>query len=195
MAASLQTERLFIMEDLFQVGAVTSTHGLRGEVKVYPTTDDPARYQKLKEVILDNGKEQLTLKIEHASLEVAGVKFFKNQVILKFREFNHINEVEKYKGARLYVTRENALELGEDEYYFADLAGLRVETQEGQVLGTVKDILQTGANDVYVIDREKQKALLIPAIKDCVKQIDLEAGRMVICLLPGLLEASEGGAK
>ncbi len=116
-------------------------------------------------------------------------------VIVKFAGLNHINEVEKYKGARLYVTRENALELGEDEYYFADLAGLRVETQEGQVLGTVKDILQTGANDVYVIDREKQKDLLIPAIKDCVKQIDLEAGRMVICLLPGLLEASEGGAK
>ena len=188
MAASLQTERLFIMEDLFQVGAVTSTHGLRGEVKVCPTTDDPARYQKLKEVILDNGKEQLTLKIEHARL-------FKQMVIVKFAGLNHINEVEKYKGARLYVTRENALELGEDEYYFADLAGLRVETQEGQVLGTVKDILQTGANDVYVIDREKQKDLLIPAIKDCVKQIDLKAGRMVICLLPGLLEASEGGAK
>ena len=176
------------MEDLFQIGAVTSTHGLRGELKVYPTTDEPARYHKLKEVILDTGKEQLSLKIEHARL-------FKQMVIIKFEGFDHINEVEKLKGAKLYVTRENALELGEDEYYFADLAGLRVETEEGQLLGKVTDILQTGANDVYVIGRERQKDLLIPAIKDCVKQIDLENGRMVIHLLPGLLEASEGGVK
>lgn len=176
------------MEDLFQIGAVTSTHGLRGELKVYPTTDEPARYQKLKEVILDTGKEQLSLKIEHARL-------FKQMVIIKFEGFDHINEVEKFKGAKLYVMRENALELREDEYYFADLAGLRVETEEGQLLGKVTDILQTGANDVYVIGRERQKDLLIPAIKDCVKQIDLENGRMVIHLLPGLLEASEGGVK
>lgn len=176
------------MEDLFQVGAVTSTHGLRGELKVYPTTDEPARYEKLKEVIVDTGKEQETLKIER-------VKFFKQLVILKFVGRNDINEVEKYKGARLYVTRENALELGEDEYYFADLAGLCVETEEGEVLGTVKDILQTGANDVYVIGREGKKDLLIPAIKDCIKQVDVAQGRMVIHLLPGLLEASEGGAQ
>lgn len=175
------------MEDLFQVGAVTGTHGLRGEVKVFPTTDDPSRYERLKEVIVDTGKEQQTLKIRH-------VKFFKQMVIVKFAGLNDINEAEKYKGARLYVTRENALELAEDEYYFADLAGLRVETEEGEVLGTVKDILQTGANDVYVVGREKKKDLLLPAIKDCVKQIDLEGGRMVIHLLPGLLEASEGGA-
>ena len=176
------------MEDLFQIGAVTSTHGLRGELKVYPTTDEPARYHKLKEVIINTGIEQLSLKIEHARL-------FKQMVIIKFEGFDHINEVEKFKGAKLYVTRENALELGEDEYYFADLAGLRVETEEGQLLGKVTDILQTGANDVYVIGRERQKDLLIPAIKDCVKQIDLENGRMVIHLLPGLLEASEGGVK
>ena len=176
------------MEDLFQIGAVTSTHGLRGELKVYPTTDEPARYHKLKEVILDTGKEQLSLKIEHARL-------FKQMVIIKFEGFDHINEVEKFKGAKLYVMRENALELREDEYYFADLVGLRVETEEGQLLGKVTDILQTGANDVYVIGRERQKDLLIPAIKDCVKQIDLENGRMVIHLLPGLLEASEGGVK
>lgn len=174
------------MEDLFQVGAVTSTHGLRGELKVFPTTDDPARYKKLKEVILDTGKEQLALKIERAH-------FFKQMVIVKFAGLDDINEVEKYKGAKLYVTRANALELREDEYYFADLAGLRVETEDGEVLGTVKDILQTGANDVYVVGREKKKDLLLPAIKDCIKQVDVEGGRMVVHLLPGLLEASEGG--
>lgn len=176
------------MEDLFQVGAVTSTHGLRGEVKVFPTTDDPTRYRRLKEVIVDTGKQQVTLEIER-------VKFFKQMVIVKFAGMDDINEVEKYKGARLYVTRENALELREGEYFFADLAGLRVQTEEGEELGTLKDILQTGANDVYVIGREKKKDLLIPAIKDCVREIDLEGGRMTVHLLPGLREANEGGAK
>lgn len=177
-----------IMEDLFQVGAITGTHGLRGEVKVYPTTDEPARYHRLKEVILDTGKEQFPIKLAHARL-------YKQMVIVKFEGLDDINDVEKYKGAKLYVTRENALELREDEYYFADLAGLCVQTQDGQLLGTVKDILQTGANDVYVVAREHQKDLLIPAIKDCVKQIDLEGGRIVVSLLPGLLEANEGSAK
>ncbi|MDE6889775.1 MAG: ribosome maturation factor RimM [Eubacterium sp.] len=176
------------MEDLFQVGAVTGTHGLRGEVKVYPTTDEPKRYEVLKDVILDTGKERLSLKIAH-------VRFFKQIVIVKFAGLNDINEVEGFKGAKLYVSRENALELREDEYYFADLAGLRVQTEEGEQLGIVKDILQTGANDVYVVGREHKKDLLLPAIKDCVKEIDVEGGRMVVHLLPGLLEASEGGAK
>ncbi|MDE7312999.1 MAG: ribosome maturation factor RimM [Eubacterium sp.] len=175
------------MEELFQVGAVTSTHGLRGEVKVFPTTDEPGRYKKLKEVIVDTGKGRETLKIEH-------VRFFKQMVIVKFAEYGNINEVEKYKGARLYVKREQALALREDEYYYADLAGLCVQTEEGETLGTLKDILQTGANDVYVVGRGKKKDLLVPAIKDCIKKVDLEHRTMTVHLLPGLLEASEGGA-
>lgn len=174
------------MEDLFQVGAVTGTHGLRGEMKVFPTTDEPERYRVLKEVLLDTGKEQLTLKIER-------VRFAKQMVIVKFEGFDDINEVETYKGAKLYVTREHALKLREDEYYFADLAGLSVRTEEGELLGTVRDILQTGANDVYVVSRENQKDLLLPAIKDCIRRIDLANGTMTVHLLPGLLEAYEGG--
>lgn len=175
------------MENLFQVGAITGTHGLRGEVKVFPTTDEPARYQTLKEVLLDTGKKQLTLEIER-------VRFAKQMVIVKFAGLNDINEVEKYKGAKLYVKREHALQLREDEYYFADLVGLTVQTQEGEILGTVKDILKTGANDVYVVSRENNKELLLPAIKDCIRKIDLADGTMTVYLLPGLLEANEGGA-
>lgn len=172
---------------MFQVGAVTSTHGLRGEVKVFPTTDDPGRYKKLKEVLVDTGKGQETRKIER-------VRFFKQMVIVKFEGLDDINEVERYKGARLYVKREQALKLREDEYYFADLVGLCVQTEDGEALGTLKDILQTGANDVYVIGRGKKKDLLVPAIKDCIKKVDVESGTMTVHLLPGLLEASEGGA-
>lgn len=120
------------------------------EVKVYPTTDEPKRYEVLKDVVLDTGKERLSLKIAH-------VRFFKQIVIVKFAGLNDINEVEGFKGAKLYVSRENALELREDEYYFADLAGLRVQTEEGEQLGIVKDILQTGANDVYVVGREHKR--------------------------------------
>lgn len=175
------------MKDLLQVGAVTSTHGLRGEVKVFPTTDDPARYKKLKEVIADTGKQQVTLK-------VAQTRFFKQMVIVKFAGIDDINDAQQYKGAKLYVERKNALRLAEDEYFFSDLAGLKVETEDGEALGVVKDILQTGANDVYVVGQEKKKDLLIPAIKECIKEVDTEGGRMVVHLLPGLREMNEGGA-
>ena len=112
------------MEDLLQVGVITTTHGVRGEVKVFPTTDDPARFKKLKNVILDTGKEKL-------ELEIAGVKFFKNMVILKFKGIDDINDVEKYRKKSLYVTRENAVKLKKDEYFIADLIGMKVSTDEG----------------------------------------------------------------
>ena len=98
------------MEDLLQVGAITSTHGIRGEVKVFPTTDDVNRFKKLKEVVLDTGKEKIILEIQ-------GVKFFKQFVILKFKGMDNINDIEKYKGKSLFVTRENAVKLKKDEYF------------------------------------------------------------------------------
>lgn len=167
------------MEDLLQVGVITSTHGLKGEVKVFPTTDDAKRFRSLKQVILDDGKEK-------RELTVVGVRFFKNLVILKFKEFDNINDVERYRRAGLYVTRENAQPLGENEYYIADLIGLSAISDEGEELGTIADVLQTGANDVYVIRKENTPDLLVPAIRDCVKSVDLEAGRMTLHLLPGL---------
>ena len=169
------------MEDLLQVGVITSTHGVRGEVKIFPTTDDPARFKKLKKVILDTGKENL-------ELEIAGVKFFKNMVILKFKEFDNINDVEKYRQKKLFVTRENAVKLKKDEYFIADLIGLTVWTDEGEELGELTDVLQTGANDVYAIRMLDGEEVLIPAIKDCVKEVDVEGGKMTVHLLPGLLD-------
>ena len=167
------------MEDMLQVGVITQTHGIRGEVKVFPTTDDAARFKKLKKVTLDNGKER-------RELEIASVKFFKNLVILKFKGIDNINDVEKYKKAPLYVTREDAVPLGENEYFIADLISLKAISDEGEALGILDDVLQTGANDVYVVKCDNGEEILVPAIKDCVKNVDIEGKEIALHLLPGL---------
>ena len=167
------------MEKLLRVGVITSTHGVRGEVKVFPTTDDPQRFKKLKKVILDDGKKQL-------DLEIASVKFFKNMVILKFKEFDNINDVEKFKQADLLVTRENAVKLKPGEYFIVDLIGLKGISDEGEDLGELTDVIQTGANDVYVFSKAGEQDLLVPKIPDCIKEINLEEGTVLVHLLPGL---------
>ena len=169
------------MEQRFQVGVITSTHGVRGEVKVFPTTDDASRFKKLKQVILDTGKEDL-------ELEVTGVKFFKNMVILKFKDIDDMDTANKYRQKSLYVTRENAVKLAKNEYFIADLIGLKVTSDEGEELGVLEDVLQTGANDVYIIDMTDGREVLVPAIKECILQVDVEAGKMQIHLMDGLLD-------
>lgn len=169
------------MEEYLKVGIIASTHGVRGEVKVYPTTDDAQRFKKLKNVLLDNEKEKRNLKIQN-------VKFFKQFVILKFEEIDNINDVEKYKGSSLYVPRKQAVKLEKDEYFIADLIGLKVIAQEEKLEGTLKDVMETGANDVYVIALSDGRELLLPAIKECVLSVDVEKGEMQIHLLDGLLD-------
>ena len=146
------------MEELLQVGVISSTHGVRGEVKVFPTTDDINRFKKLKQVILDTGREKLIL-------EVQGVKFFKQFAILKFKGIDNINDIEKYKGKSLFVDREHAVKLRKDEYFIADMIGLDVYTEEDTFFGVLKDVIETGANDVYVISSEEHGEVLVPAIK------------------------------
>ena len=169
------------MEDMLQVGVITSTHGVRGEVKVFPTTDDANRFKRLKEVILDTGKEQITLEIE-------GVKFFKQFVILKFKGFDNINDIEKYRQKSLYVTRKNAVRLRKDEYFIADLMGLCVQNEDGEEIGILRSVMETGANDVYVIELTDGRELLLPAIKQCVLNVDVEAGFIQVHILDGLLD-------
>lgn len=169
------------MEDFFQVGVITSTHGIRGEVKVFPTTDDPRRFKRLQEVILDTGKERLVLEVE-------GVKFFKQFVILKFKGLDNINDVEKYRRASLFVTRKNAVRLAKDEYFVADLIGLEVRDEDGGKIGRLQDVIETGANDVYDIELDDGRKLLLPAIRQCVLEVDIEAGYIRIHILEGLLD-------
>ncbi len=169
------------MEELLRVGIISSTHGVRGEVKVYPTTDDPERFLDLDEVLLDAGREQIVLKITN-------VKFFKNMAILKFKGYDSINDIEKYKGRDLLIRRDQAVDLDEDEYFITDLVGLQVVTDEGVNLGVLKEVMPTGANDVYIVQQENGKELLIPAIKECILDVDLEQGIMKIHLMDGLLD-------
>lgn len=167
------------MEQYLQVGVISSTHGIRGEVKVFPTTDDPARFKVLKDVILDTGKEQIPMEIQ-------GVKFFKQFVIVKFKGIDNINDVEKYKGKSVLVTRENAAPLGEDEYYIADLVEMIVFTEDGE-FGVLKDVIETGANEVYVVDSKEHGEVLIPAIHECILDVNVEEQTMKVHLLDGLL--------
>ena len=168
------------MEQLLQVGVISSTHGIRGEVKVFPTTDDVKRFKKLKKVILDTGRE-------HLPLEVESVKFFKQFAIVKFKGIDNINDIEKYKGKSLLVDRENAVKLRKDEYFIADMIGLQVYTEDGEAFGVLKDVLETGANDVYIIDSLKHGEVLIPAIKQCILDVNIEEGTMKIHLMEGLV--------
>ena len=168
------------MEDLLKVGVITTTHGVRGEVKVFPTTDDAERFLELEYVLLDTGRELRRLDIKN-------VRFFKNLVILKFDGIDNINDIEKYKGKDLWIPREEAQELGEDEYYIADLQGLNVVLEVGTEFGTLRDVMETGANDVYIIDSNEHGEVLLPAIKECILDVDLEKNTMTVHLMKGLL--------
>ena len=161
------------MEDLLTVGVITTTHGVRGEVKVYPTTDAD-RFLDLEYVLLDTGREK-------RKLEIQNVKYFKNLVILKFKGIDNINDIEMYK------QREEAQELDEDEYYIADLIGMDVVLEDGSHFGTLKDVMETGANDVYVVEDENGKEVLLPAIKECILDVDVEKNSMTIHLMKGLI--------
>ena len=168
------------MEQFLQVGVITSTHGIRGEVKVFPTTDDPARFKKLKKVILDMGKRQI-------EMEIQSVRFFKQFVIVKFKGIYNINDVEQYKGGALLVNREDAVRLEENEYYIADLIGMDVVLEDGSKFGTLKDVMETGANDVYVVEDAKGEEILLPAIRECILDVDVEKNVMTIHLMKGLI--------
>lgn len=168
------------MEDFLQVGVISSTHGIAGELKVYPTTDDIDRFDYLKECIIDTGKEKIPVNVK-------SVKYFKNMVILKFKEYNNINDVEKFRNAKLLVTRENAVKLEEYEYFICDLIGLKVVTDEGADFGKLVDVLQTGANDVYVVDTG-DKEVLLPAIEQCILNVDIDNGIMTVHIMDGLLD-------
>lgn len=171
------------MEDMLRIGVVTTTHGLRGEVKVFPTTDDVNRYKKTDEVILVTKNGNLTLHVESA-------RFFKNIVIVKFKEFNDINEVEGFRKCDIMVTRENALPLGEGEYYLCDVIGckvLDVDKDEAEI-GEVIDVIETGANHVFTVRTVNGTEVLFPVIPDCIKEVNTDEKIVRAHVMKGLMD-------
>lgn len=169
------------MENYLRVGVISSTHGVRGEVKVYPTTDDIKRFDYLKETILDTKKEYITLHVK-------SVKYFKNMVILGFEEFDNVDQVIPYRGMDLLVTRENAIPLGKGQQFVADLIGCDVITDEGENLGKLTDVLKTGANDVYVVKMESGREVLLPVIEQCILEKDINNKIVKVHVMKGLLD-------
>lgn len=168
------------MEQYFEIGKITGTHGIRGTMRIFPTTEDPSRFERLKEIIVEIRGKRETFHIQK-------VAFHKQFVLLTVKEITDINVAELYKNGRILIPDEMAIPLGEDEYYNRDLYGLKVVTEEGEELGEITEIFPTGSNDVYVVKKDgKGKELLLPAIKDCIKNVDLENGVMTVKLLEGL---------
>lgn len=168
------------MEDYFKIGIITSSHGVRGEMKVYPTTDDARRFKKLKQVFVETKEGFKVFEVESARVS--------DKVLLKLKGIDTPEEVVKYRQRGIFVDRKNAVRLSKDEYFIADLIGIKVICDDGKELGVLKEVMPTGANDVYVISMDEGKEVLIPAIKDCILDVDVEEGFMKVHLLDGLLD-------
>lgn len=167
------------MQEYFEVGQIVNTFGIKGQLKVKPFTDDMKRFEKLKTVYICK-------KNEMKKVEIEDVKYNKQCVLLKVKGIEDLTEAEKYKGLFLKIDRKNAKKLPKDTYFIADILGLEVYTDEGELLGKVDDIFPTGANDVYVVKNELGKQILLPSIPEVLKEIDLEKGKVIVHLIEGL---------
>jgi 16S rRNA processing protein RimM len=165
-------------EAFLRIGVITQPHGIRGEVKVYPTTDDPDRFLQVEDVLVERKGVREPMKIE-------GTKYFKQMVILKLSGISDMTQAETYRQADILIHRSQSAPLEPGHYFIVDLLGLEVYEDERH-LGTVTDFLQTGANNVYVVTKEDGKELLIPDIPDCILHVDVDEGILKVRLLPGL---------
>lgn len=169
------------MLKFLEVGQIINTHGVKGEVKVYPLTDDVKRFLNLKWVYINKDNQMSKYNIQ-------SVKFFKNLVIIKIEGINDMTHAETFKNCKLLVDRENAVKLPEDSYFICDILGCEVFEENGQRLGVVKNVLKTGSNDVYELDSDKYKELLIPAIKSVILDVDIHNKKIIVKLPEGLID-------
>ena len=168
------------MQEYLEVGQIVNTNGLKGLLKINPFTDDITRFERLKTILVDHKKELLEFEIE-------SVRYQKKQVLLKLKGIDTIVEAEKYREDYLKINRNKEEKLPEDTYYIVDLIGLDIYTENGELLGKLDDIFSTGSNDVYVVKNSEGKQILLPAISDVIKNIDLEQKKIVVNLIEGLL--------
>ena len=167
------------MQEYFEIGQIVNTSGLKGVVKVNPFTDDMSRFEELKKVFIEKNKELTEYEIEE-------VRYHKNQVLLKFKNIDSIEEAEKFRNCYIKISRKDAKKLPEDTYFIVDLIDINVYLENNEYVGKIIDVFSTGSNDVYIIKREENSDLLIPAIKDVVKKVDIKNKKMIINLIKGL---------
>lgn len=169
------------MEEFFKIGIITGSHGVHGEMKVYPTTDDPRRFKRLKSVYLE-------IKNDKQIFEVESSRVASDKVLLKIKGIDSPEVAVKYRQCGIYVDRDHAVRLSKDEYFIADLIGLDVLDESDSKIGMLEDVVITGANDVYQIKLDDGRELLLPAIKDCILDVNVPDGYMKVHILDGLLD-------
>ena len=163
-----------------EIGQIVNTFGIKGMVKVKPFTDDIRRFDELKTVYVERNSNQTEYEIEE-------VKYHKDMVLIKFKGIDRVEQAEMLRNSYLTVSRDSVEKLEEGRYYIVDLLGLEVYTDEQILLGTLEDIFNTGSNDIYVVKDKQGKQILLPAIQDVIKQIDIENQKIIVHLLPGLI--------
>ena len=171
------------MIKFLQIGKIVNTHGIRGELKIITLTDDPKRFDKLKQAYIS---PDISGNMEKYNVEK--VRYHKNFVYIKFKEITNINDAEKFKNSYVIIDRKDAVDLPEDSFFICDLIGMDVYEESGEVVGKLKDVLKTGSNDVYIVKRKKGKDILIPALKSVVKDVSIENKKMVVSLPEGLVD-------
>lgn len=167
-------------DDLLLIGQFTLPHGVRGQIKLHAITDQPENLRRVKTIFV--GDERKPYRLQRAAEHKAAV------MIVTLTEITTRDQAETLRGLEVYIRQADAAPLAEDEYFLHDLPGLRVETVAGEHLGAVKEVIETGANEVLVVTKPQGGEVLIPMIKDVVKQLEIAAGRIVIEPLPGLLD-------
>lgn len=168
------------MQEYLEIGQIVNTNGLKGVVKINPFTDDVTRFERLKTVYIERGKELKEFEIEE-------VRYQKKQVLVKFKNIDTIEDAQKYRECYIKINRKDAVKLPEDTYFIADLIGLDVYTVDNELIGKIEDVFSTGSNDVYVVKNNLGRQVLLPAIADVVKEVDLENKKIIVELIEGLL--------
>ena len=168
------------MTKYLEIGQIVNTFGIKGMVKIKPFTDDIKRFDKLKTIYIENKKGRKEYEIEE-------VKYHKDMVLMKLKNVNTIEEAENFRQSYLLVDRKKEEPLEEGVYYIVDLIGLEVYTDEGELIGRVDDIFNTGSNDIYVVKDELGKQILFPGTDEVLKEVNLEKGRITIHLIEGLM--------
>ena len=161
----------------FKIGVVTKPHGIKGGVRVYPTTDEPERFRLLADE---------TVTVGECQRRIDGARLSKGMVIVKFHGVNDRNAAQALTGKSIYIPQEKALPLAEDEYFERDIIGLAVETEEGLFLGCIQEILKTRANDVYTVRPDEGRAFMIPAVKNVVVRVSISERKMTVRLVEGM---------